>query len=425
MHSRILAAAVAFLVGGCALSQSTDKVVLDYNRDFAKSRNEVLLLNVLRSAAREPLQFSTMGTVQGSVGNGGELTLPFTNLIGGPDMISPSLKITDAVNPSVSIVPLSHKEFALGLLGPIKPETVQLFIHNGWDANFLLPLVVGGVICPGDGGAGDELFLNGGEYLEEKGGKWVETALHVAFRDFFYRSAAAFAIGNQPGPEAKQRTLLLADKDALAVLKDGVGTGYAVADVTEAGSGQKQVKIRPAADTVIRGLEFEQFCRDARASGNKGRFQVARARADQAAGVYEAAAAENGDRTGGEDKEAARQNNGMIVFRSASSIIHYLGESHRLRYRAAGSGDGLQYWNADTPSELKILFRIQWGLSNDPKTVTTRFHDAMFYIPRLDLARGDDKDRTLKTLSFLDQLLALQTSESAIRGAQAVIALPQ
>ncbi|MEA3052898.1 MAG: hypothetical protein QOG72_1801, partial [Sphingomonadales bacterium] len=60
-------------LGGCALSQATPKIALDYNRDFADSRNEMLLLNVLRAAAREPLQFSTMGTVQGTVGNGSSL----------------------------------------------------------------------------------------------------------------------------------------------------------------------------------------------------------------------------------------------------------------------------------------------------------------------------------------------------------------
>src|SRR5687768_13340817 len=145
LNRGIIALSAAVLLGGCALQQSNPKIAIDYNRDFAKSRNEMLLLNVLRAAAREPLQFSTMGGVTGSVGNTASLKLPFTNLIGGgSDVLSPELTLGDAINPSITINPLGSKEFAAGILRPMGTDTIQLFMHNGWDPEFLLPLIVGG-----------------------------------------------------------------------------------------------------------------------------------------------------------------------------------------------------------------------------------------------------------------------------------------
>src|SRR5687767_2891741 len=81
---------LALALGGCATSKPTHTVILDYNKTFARTRNEMLLINVLRAAAREPLQFSTMGTVTGGVANSGSLKLPFTSLLGpGANVLSP------------------------------------------------------------------------------------------------------------------------------------------------------------------------------------------------------------------------------------------------------------------------------------------------------------------------------------------------
>src|SRR5436309_8974651 len=107
---RFAATVLAFgtCLTGCAATTTTNKVAVDYNRIFASSRDEVLVNNILRASAREPLQFSTMGTVTGGVRNSGSITIPFTNLIGGKEglTISPSGTLNDGINPAVTIVPL-------------------------------------------------------------------------------------------------------------------------------------------------------------------------------------------------------------------------------------------------------------------------------------------------------------------------------
>lgn len=401
MHSRILAAAVMFLLGGCALSQSTDKVVLDYNRDFAKSRNEGLLLNVLRAAAREPLQFSTMGVVQGSIGNTSQLTIPFTNLIaGGKDVISPSLGFSDAINPSVTITPLASKDFAVGILRPIATETIQLFLHNGWDAQFLLPLIVGGVVCP-DGRA----LLNSGEYLTGDGAD--PNPLHLEFKTFFLRFGAGFSVGS-PVP----RTFTLTEEKALDALKNGLGPNLTIIAIgPSTSSGSKVVTVLDNSNAAVNGPPeaIEALCNRT--------LQLDRQYQGFAAPLP--ASILGSFAISGSDPRRAR---GRIIFRSAGSVIQYLGESHRVRFKEGASDPrGLTYFNAAGADQ--ILFRIGWGLDNEQKAVATRFHGTGFYIPRLDLRRGEGDDRTLKTLSFLDQLIALQTSESSIRGAQPVISV--
>ena len=421
MRGSVLLAVSALLLGGCAISQSTADVAINYNRSFAQTRNEMLLLNVLRASAREPLQFSTMGQVQGPVGNGGEISLPFTNLIGGKDILSPTLKITDAVNPNVSIIPLTNKEFAAGILSPIKLETIQLFTHSGWDANFLLPLVVGGVICPGREGEDREVLLNSGEYLRlnETKTEMGVSPLHLAFRRFFFESAKKFAVTTKPSKDDTERELTLADKDALAALKDGIGSKYIVETVSEGADGQMNVKIRGAETPVVKGFAFDELCDNSKAQlpANWTRTFMS-AGSEKGVPGYVEGEADTDDET----KKGTIE--GSVVFRSVASIIHYLGESHRVRFdRRAADPDGLIYLN--NRDEPKTLFRIKWGLHRGRDVTETRFHDTQFFIPQLDLRDSEHDDRTLKTLSFLDQLIALQTSESSVRGAQAIIALPQ
>lgn len=406
--SIILAAAL----GGCAVTKSTEDIVLDYNKSFAATRNEMLLLNVLRSAAREPMQFSTMGQVQGTIGNGGQLTIPINNLIGGKNIISPSLQLTDSVNPQVAIIPLASKEFAEGILRPIKTDTLQLFMHNGWDPQFLLPLVVGGVVCP-DG----RLLHNSGEYLDFQGSRRSSDA----FRRFFKRAAQTISIKSGHVEKPVRYTFTLGAKEALAALKDGAGTGYAVVEVKDLADGQKSVTVESARTQVVSGVDVDLLCNDlADVSRSPEGLQPDYSDLPGAVEIRN-----RGSETfPGCCRAEAGRRPGRLVFRSAASIIHYLGESHRVRFKESTvDRDSLLYTNAY--GDEQVLFRADWGLTNDRKAVSVTFHGQPFYVRAVDLRRGEGPDRTLKTLSFLDQLIALQINESAIRGAASIFAVTQ
>lgn len=411
MRLRLIALAMMLVLGGCAITQSTEDIVLDYNKSFAATRNEMLLLNVLRSAAREPMQFSTMGQVQGTIGNGGQLTIPFNNLVGGANVISPSLQITDSVNPQVSIIPLASKEFAEGILRPIKTETLQLFMHNGWDPEFLLPLVIGGVICPNG-----QLLHNSGEYLDEKGSRRA----NEAFVRFFERTAKTMSVSAGHANKPARYSFTLTDKEAMAALKDGVGAGYAVVEVSELGGGQKRFTLESAKAQVVSGVDVTSLCSEL--AGENPSSDTHRPDYSDLLGAVEIRNPEPTPLTPCCSGAQARP--GRLVFRSAAAVIHYLGESHRIRYREnTADRDGLLYVNAR--GDRQVLFRADWGLSANRKAVSVPFHGESFHVKAIDLRRGEGTDRTLKTLSFLDQLIALQTNESAIRGAASIFAVTQ
>jgi hypothetical protein len=427
MRIGIVAAAAAFLAStltGCAATQSTEQIVLRYNRAFAQSRNEVLLLNILRAAAREPLQFSTMGTVSGSVGNGGEISIPFTNiLVGGEDSISPTLRITDAVNPTISIAPLAYKEFVTGLLTPIGLDDAQLFLHSGWDAEFLLPLIVGGVICS-DG----RMLLNSGEYWSLDGG----TEDSAAFRDFFRAAARAFGIRSGASDPDATMQFDLTDEQTLELMREGVGEGRVIGEIAPAGN-RRRVSVRPASSTGIAGMEpaIDALCTRLAESRLLARQERMLARTDGASrnaadpprdptvpeGTSIPGAVRVDRQTGSAPSPGNRR---RVVLRSVASIIHYLGESHRIRYRAGTlDSSGLTYWNRD--GRLQTLFLIDWRSVPGRRAVQTRFQDVDFWVAAIDLRAGEGSDRTLKTLSFLDQIIALQTSGDVVRGTQPLI----
>ncbi|HEX6376600.1 MAG TPA: hypothetical protein VFZ91_12870 [Allosphingosinicella sp.] len=400
---------ISLALTACAISKPTHTIILDYNKTFARTRNEMLLVNVLRAAAREPLQFSTMGTVTGGVANSGSLKLPFTSLLGpGASVISPELTINDSVNPTVNITPLGNKEFAAGILSPMRTETVRLFLHNGWDAHFLLPVIVGGVYCADT----REVLLNSGEYLDNDGNV---TKSHQAFVDFFHSFATSFDVG-----EPAIQTLKIADEKALEPLKAGLGPNLIIRSVQKHSDGHHLLTIEDHSRSGIQGDEksLQDLC--TKQVEAKGRVKVP-------SGRYIPGALSFVDSTkaaGHPPHSAAARDGNRIILRSVSSIIQYLGESHRVRYQHRGkSPPVLTYFNQET--KPKTLFKIDWWLRRGDQAAQVKFQETFFYIPRIDLRNPDDDDRTLKTLSFLDQLIALQTSEASVRGAQPIIAITQ
>lgn len=433
MRSRAFAAAVlAFgtALSGCAATTTTSKVAVDYNRIFAKSRDEVLVTNILRASAREPLQFSTMGVVTGGVRNSGSLTIPLTNLIGGTTglTISPSATLNDSINPNVNILPLGDKEFTAGILRPVTPETIDFFLRQGWDPEFVLMLTVGGVICPNGG-----TVLNRG--VPDPG---IDKSLVDSHFDDFtsmFSSAPRFPIKANGEPVITK--IRMPAKDALVLFKDGVGKGRKIAGVeTVEVKGRRtesvELSISKAPESVLTGLDTSSVC-----AGVKPRNEA------EAVGPIEKV--EITDENG--------KPQGHAVLRSVESMIYFLGETHR--YRTTTGRDCLEASATDSwpfykrvrkrangeevPQHITFL-KLEKSCGKAPALsstfLRTRFNGADYFIPTtreaipsnsVSLCLKDDVaaecDRTLSTLGFLNELVALQISESSIASATPVIAI--
>lgn len=390
--------ALGAAVGGCAATTPTSKVAVDYNRIFAKARNEVLVTNILRAAEREPLQFSTMGSVTGGVRNNGFMDLTIPSLIGrGATILSPEFNVTEGINPAVSIVPLSNKEFTEGILKPVTTDEIDYFINQGWDQELVLELVVGGIVCPD----GRVVFSHGDP---SPGAGYDRFATMFA-------SADRFPIQEVEKPDPK--IIRMAASEAVDVMKNGVGSGRKVEKIDPVmdkghSTGLVDVTIDSTPTDQMTGLRTASVCSAPAATG-KPRPQVP---SESLLGI----APVNG------------QPQGKIILRSVESIIFFLGETQWWRW-----SKGLDCVNREADTGWPYYARVRdvdgvprmqhltvlkvnktCGRNAVPARtfVQTHFNDEDFYLLRQ--ADAGESDRSLSTLSLLSELIALQTSESTI-----------
>ncbi|HMJ94189.1 MAG TPA: hypothetical protein VK472_08830, partial [Allosphingosinicella sp.] len=283
--------------------------------------------------------------------------------------------------PTVKIAPLSNKDFTDGILRPISPETLNLFINQGWDTEFLLPLIIAGYQCPG---STSPFVSNSGKAPDE-------------MRSDLARRGAGFRLRKETTPGAPV-VMAVSTESALEMLRSGVAEGHKIKSVVPAASGMMTVTLAGASKSEW-VAELGNLCPDQNA---KLAFVEGKA----------------GD--------------GYIQLRSPEGIIYFLGEVVRPCVLNPALGDcGIQYEKgekealAEMSPELRQantrqLFRIHAGQALPDRAIATSFHERKFSVARLD---SEDRDRTLKTLSFLSQLISLQTS--AVPLTPTIIGLPQ
>src|SRR5579875_2391052 len=93
---RILSAACglgALGLMGCVHGPVSESA-LDYNRAIAGARSEELLLNIVRASAREPLQFTSLAEVDGTLSASAGLGTTISNIFGTPHPVTPNLSLS-------------------------------------------------------------------------------------------------------------------------------------------------------------------------------------------------------------------------------------------------------------------------------------------------------------------------------------------
>lgn len=364
-----------------------------------------------------------MGTVTGSVHSTGSLSLPLSNIIGGTDpfTISPTLGLTEA-NPTLSIIPLSDKDFTVGMLQPISPEILGYFLNQGWDAEFILPLVVEGVQCPNM----EKRILNRGEFTEGKYSKFA--------RMFAEAGRASFSIRQMKRQGDTTATFRLPAKEALAFVKDGLGADRKIVSMTADGDNAKLEVADVETYWVARGLNPAWVCEPGNAEAEVAVHVQQRSAlySDALSGMFLKTVP---DHSPLKKRETA---SGALLLRSVESIIYFLGEAQRIQGgnqihacggRPVAGGKHPRFLTyrkiEDGKATENILFRAIAACHGDAvplrPAVRTSLNGRDYYIP--PLAGRYDEDRSLKTLSFLSELIALQTSQALIQSATPTIAV--
>jgi hypothetical protein len=147
-HSRLWATLTCFafaaVLGGCASVDPSGEGAVSANLEIEEMQNRVVLLNIARTSMRRPPVYTTLSSVSGKVRPTGGLTLaiPFgPNLAGGgTGTATLSAQANDA--PTVSLTPLDTQEFYQGIMNPVKKETIDFYVQQGFSRALLFNLFI-------------------------------------------------------------------------------------------------------------------------------------------------------------------------------------------------------------------------------------------------------------------------------------------
>ena len=132
-------------LAGCAVVDPFGSRVDIYNQEAADSKSRLLVLNVVRDAYGQPLEFSTLSTVLGTASAGGGLitTLP---IVRGTSEVSyvfaPSL--TGSGGPQFNVSFLDTKEFMAGIQAPVTIQAIAS-LNTAFPLEVLLPLLLSSI----------------------------------------------------------------------------------------------------------------------------------------------------------------------------------------------------------------------------------------------------------------------------------------
>lgn len=222
----------------------------------------------------------------------------------------------------------------------------------------------------------------------------------------------------------------LTAKDALNFVKDGTGKGQKIESITPVLTPEgKRTELVDIEMVTVPGLELTGLDPGAICSTSEA-GELKRSDIGTKTPVAELESA-------GPFVGLAGEKETKIMLRSVESIIYFLGETHRARtasmtacspptskvewpyYRRTRARDGKD------AQDILTFFHLDKACGHEPVAfrnfMQTRFNDDIYYILRF--GDVDRFDRTLTTLSFLNELIALQTSESSITSATPVVTI--
>lgn len=370
-----------FIFGsGCSSINPSNKASVSYNNAFAKARDEVTIINILRASQRQPLQFSTISNVTGGVKYGAKLQIPFTNVIaGGEDSISPAFEFTNR-NPAITIIPLATEKFVQGISRRLDPSMPYELVAQGWPRDIVLRLSIGGVIC----GSGDarRIHLNLGHDRQ------IDQIFASAIKDMKDFSVSA--------GEEQFATLTLTHKDALAFLKDGVGAGRSIAAVTSVAGDPTLMELQVVRSTrsEIKGIKVGQLCENLSQQPEKSDFAPLKANANEST---------------------------ELLLRSVQGMYIYLGNVQRRLADTNGDCSTAQDGNGE-------IIRIRKLCAGDAlpahTLVETRFFGDRYFVANSPSA-GGSQDPTSQVMALLTNLLDYQTNDALVKGATPLVSVQQ
>ena len=133
---RLLAIAVSLALSACSLGGTIADHGVAYNKTVAESADSQMLLNVLRARDRNPMHFTAITQISGTLRQTFSSTLAWVFPFGGDALAnftaSPSSAYALESNPTTQYVNLDvSSEFMNAIAAPMNLKDVKYFIDQG------------------------------------------------------------------------------------------------------------------------------------------------------------------------------------------------------------------------------------------------------------------------------------------------------
>ena len=136
---------LALVLAGCAGPPALERAVIGYDQTTARLEQQLLLLNIARINAGEPIHFTKTSSIAAtfdwttSIGATGQTENP------GSDLFNLNLGASASENPTFSIIPISGKEFTKRILTPIEETSFNFAVFWGVQLEQALRLMAYGI----------------------------------------------------------------------------------------------------------------------------------------------------------------------------------------------------------------------------------------------------------------------------------------
>ena len=144
-HPAALSLMFTFALAGCAGPPALERAVIGYDQTTAKLEQQLLLLNIARINAGEPIHFTKTSSIAATfdwstnIGATGQTENPGSNLF------RLNLGASASENPTFSIIPISGEEFTKRILTPIEETSFNFAVFWGVQLEQALRLMTYGI----------------------------------------------------------------------------------------------------------------------------------------------------------------------------------------------------------------------------------------------------------------------------------------
>lgn len=377
IFTRLLVWALLLSTVACTVPLQIKDHARRTNQIVWQVHSEMILKNILRARDHQPMLFTSVDQVRGSLtysAGTGTLPVPFGGATEDVYGINPTASISS--NPSFDVSILLDDDFYRGILSPIPLNYVRLYVEQGWPMDELLLLAI-------------ESYPGCAEATPPCANNPEEKDAFIKFTRIIDRVTNACSVNVCLRFDTRTSTPVpilpaaLSNFDIVAAMQ----AGYTVSPV-----GTTSYTVSRPGSLVLKGP-----CVDPDTG--------------QPTAVFETLAGLWADPFDGNVMlHSANTECGKIVFRSPQGVIFYLGESLR---------DGAQPIVALSHGVPQIVVECGDQYKEEDFVVSVPHDGELCGIPADPRRAGD----SLRTLSFVSQLLGLERSAKTLRttGATQVI----